>query len=54
MQCTDKQQAFFVRMWGSVEAVPFAKIPIAISQCESTVKKNEKAIAKVKNDKGEE
>ena len=36
-QCTEKQQATFARMYGSVEAMPFAKVPMAIHQCETTL-----------------
>jgi len=39
--CTEKQQATFAKAWGSVESVPFAKEPIAICQCERTIKSNE-------------
>ncbi len=37
-QCTETQQANFARMYGNIEAIPFAKVPMAIYQCENTIK----------------
>ena len=39
-KCTEKQQAVFCRMYGSLEAVPDVKVDWAIQQCEATIKKN--------------
>lgn len=39
-QCTEKQQLFFNRMYGSVEKIPAEKIEWAISQCQRTIIKN--------------
>ncbi len=41
LQCTEKQRANFKRMYGSVETMPFAKIPMAIYQCENSIKAKE-------------
>lgn len=42
-QCTEKQQAFFLRMYpDGVDGMPKEKIPRAIEQVEATIKKNEK------------
>lgn len=39
-QCTDKQIAFFNRMYKSVDDIPDKKIPWAIQQIENTIAKN--------------
>lgn len=40
-QCTKKQQEFFIRMYVSVDVIPFEKIDWAIQQVERTIKKNQ-------------
>ena len=39
-QCTGSQQANFDRMYGDVSGMNPEKIPMAIRQCESTIKGN--------------
>ena len=39
-QCTEKQQAFFYRMYPSIDEISMKKIPWAIRQCENTIAKN--------------
>ena len=41
-QCTEKQQAFFDRMYGSRDTIPSGKINWAIEQCERTIANNKK------------
>ncbi len=40
IQCTEKQQFFFARLYKSVEEIPEARIPRAIQQVEATIKEN--------------
>lgn len=40
VQCTEKQQEFFNRMYGSIETIPEDKMRHAYSQCERTLLKN--------------
>lgn len=39
-QCTPEQQAFFNRMYKSVQEIPLNKINWAAQQCERTIAKN--------------
>ena len=39
-QCTERQQTFFKRAFGSVDDTSAEKIPSAIALCERTIKKN--------------
>lgn len=40
-KCTEKQQAFFLRMYpGGAEKLAVDRIPNAIKQCERTIEKN--------------
>ncbi len=41
-QCTENQQAFFNRMYGSRDTISKEKIDWAIQQCERTIKENKK------------
>ncbi len=40
IQCTEKQQAFFGRLYKSVEEIPEDRIPRAVQQIEATIKIN--------------
>ena len=40
VQCTDEQQKFFNRMYGSIETISEDKMRHAYSQCERTLLKN--------------
>ena len=39
-QCTEEQQGFFCRMYGSLEEISDEKVRWAIQQCERTIEKN--------------
>ena len=43
-QCTSEQQAFFDRMYVSIDVIPDEKIDWAIKQCERTIVKTEQKI----------
>ena len=41
-QCTEKQIAFFNRMYGSIDAISESKMRHAYFQCVKTIEKNQK------------